>query len=381
MAEYISDASKMGVSTKGPCVNSSDADFTSKDKVIYFGLSGVKNIGIGFAKSIVEERNSSGSFKSFYDFVSRMSKGSINKTQLYSLICAGAFDSLGEYRSRLLKIYEELLVKLADKKRRESDGQLGLFDDFDDNSVQDIQLPDTSGIPELSLEKKLTLEKEMTGLYFSGHPLDNYLNDIKASGALGASALIKQVQDVEEGISDKQRVKLYGLIRTLTKRKTSSGNMMAIAQLEDESAECEIIFFNNKLTEYEGILAQGIPVVIQGYVSLKDEMDFSVVVNSLSLLKDNSKVAPSVPKVSVEPEREKDKKIPPKRIYVKVDSLSCRQFERVRAICEIFKGNVPLIVYDLENKKYHDMGLMITNSEFVVNKLKSILTEDSVVIK
>lgn len=380
MAEYISDASKMGVLTKGPCVNSSDADFTSKDKIIYFGLSGVKNIGNGFAKSIVDERNLGGSFKSFYDFVSRMSKGSINKTQLYSLICSGAFDSLGEYRSRLLKIYEELLVKLADKKRRQSDGQLGLFDDFDDNSVQDIQMPDTSGIPELSLEKKLTLEKEMTGLYFSGHPLDNYLNDIKASGAIGASSLIKQVQDVDEGISDKQRVKLYGIIRTLTKRKTSSGNMMAIAQLEDESAECEIIFFNNKLTEYEGILAQGIPVVIQGYVSLKDEMDFSVVVNSLSLLKDNSKVAPiQTNSTHVEPEKSKDKKNT--RVYVKVDSLSCRQFERVKAICEIFKGNVPVIVYDLENKKYLDMGLMITNSEFVVSKLKNVLTDDSVVIK
>ncbi|MBO5744899.1 MAG: hypothetical protein J6R60_03835, partial [Clostridia bacterium] len=155
---------------------------------------------------------------------------------------------------------------------------------------------------------------------------------------------------------------------------------MAIAQLEDESAECEIIFFNNKLTEYEGILAQGIPVVIQGYVSLKDEMDFSVVVNSLSLLKDNSKVAPiQTNSTHVEPEKSKDKKNT--RVYVKVDSLSCRQFERVKAICEIFKGNVPVIVYDLENKKYLDMGLMITNSEFVVNKLKKVLTDDSVVIK
>ncbi len=418
MSEYISDAQKNGIPTKGPDINLSDADFSSENGMIYFGLSGVKNIGVGFAASIVKERRENGKFKNFNDFLKRTVIFGVNKTQIYSLIAVGAFDSLGEYRSRLIDSYEELLVKYQDIKRRQSDGQIGLFSDDEDEGA-DIDIQQNTSLPELSMKQRLSLEKELTGLYFSGHPLDSYSADIKHSGAVSVLDLTKSFEESE--FNDKDRVRVYGLLKNIKLKKTSTGYTMATADIEDGSSDVEVVFFSNKYSSFGGILTHNEAVVIDGYISLRDENNFSVIVNDVRVLVENSKVSFSeVEKKSEEksvkaiksrtdePNKNEDspqkqatlhvtrrsgtentkneavtnRNVPPiKRIYAKVDSLDEEKFKRLEAICGIFTGNTPVIVFEASTKKYNDFGLSIVPTDFVLTKLRELLGEDSVVVK
>ncbi|MBE6543502.1 MAG: DNA polymerase III subunit alpha [Ruminococcaceae bacterium] len=385
MSEYIQDAAKMGVKTNGPDINNSDWDFTAKDGVIYFGLSGIKNIGDGFAEAIVRERRENGKYKSFYDFMNRITKGSVNKTQLHSLIGAGAFDSLSEYRSRLLRCYEEMLVKLQDKRRRQLDGQIDLFAQFED-AEPDISMPDMSEVPELSKNQRLSLEKELTGLYFSGHPLDNYSKNIEELSSMSLTDLAKKVESDE--LKDRQRVRIYGLVNKVNIRKTSSGSMMATAVLEDGYSECELVFFKNKLTEYESILAEGIAVYVEGGISFRDENDYSVLVNTMGLLQDNGSFKERIKKSenaseqkTVAKEKDGKKASAPTKIYAKLQDTEGGQFKRIKAFSEIFTGNVPLIIYDSKTGKYTDFGFRVSPTAFVVEKLRGILSKEDVVVK
>jgi DNA polymerase-3 subunit alpha len=190
--------------------------------------------------------------------------------------------------------------------------------------------------------------------------------------------LSKKVEGEE--IRDRQRVKIFGLINKLNIRKTQNGNMMATAVLEDGYGECEIVCFSNKLTEYESILSLGTAVVVDGGISLKDEGDFSVIVNSIELLQDNNRFAPKAEKEVPKPKHEVKKAVIGK-IFAKVDSIEGTSFKRVKALAEIFTGNVPLVIYDSSTKKYEDFGFLINPTDFVVSKLYDILSEESVVIK
>ncbi len=383
MAEYINDAAKMGVVTKGPDINSSGADFTARDGVIYFGLSGVKNIGDGFAEAIVKEREASGKYKSFADFLSRIVRAGVNKTQIYSLIAAGAFDGLSEYRSRLIQVYEELLVKMMDKKRREADGQIGLFSALEEEAEQTLSytLPN---IPELSLKHRLDLELEMTGLYFSGHPLEDYTRNIKASGAVGVSSLVKMYEDESSPLKDRQEVKIYGMIRFPRLRKTSKGSAMAVTALADECGDaenCEIVFFGNKYEEYASLIAEKNAVIIEGYISTRNEMSFSVIVNKMTLLSENSVFKEEPKKEPAKNTQNVQDRAAVKKIYAKIPSYEAKSFERVKAFAEIFTGGTPLIIYCEKTGEYKDHGFRIKPTEFVIEKLKGILSDDSVVVK
>ena len=174
VAAYIQYCRKKGIDVLPPDVNQSRANFTVVGNKIRFGLAAIKNVGIPAINAIIEAREKKGAFTSFTDFCRKVESAGINKKMVESLIKCGAFDSLGVYRSQLMAVYEKVLDSISQERRKNIQGQLSLFDGL--NSYQDKALSQEilPKIDEFPLKIRLTMEKEVTGIYISGHPLSEY---------------------------------------------------------------------------------------------------------------------------------------------------------------------------------------------------------------
>lgn len=381
-AEYVGEAVKMGVEVKGPDINLSQCHFSTVGGKIIYGIGGIKNIGELFAGTIIENRNAKGAFCGLDDFIRRLAPKSLNKTQLYSLISAGAFDFTGIYRSRLLVVYESYLSAVNEQNRREIDGQMGLFsgDGGDFSTVAPIDYPE---IDELPTVQKINGEKEMMGMCFSGHLTDDYSEDGYKRGGLSISEFNAKYAVDSEG-KDKQREKIWGIISSVTVKNTSNGDTMAFVTLEDRFGECEAIFFKNQYLKFAPMLAEQIAVTVEGNVSLREDQPPKLLANSIDLLSVNGKgqeAKKEKPKpVSVPPKKNENAKNP-SRIFVKVQNADSKQLARILALSDIFKGSIPIIIYTCDDKKYTDSKKCITLSPFVLGKMNEIAGEGNVVVK
>lgn len=361
MGEYISECAKMGIKTLPPDINESGTGFSVSGGNIRYGLPAIKNVGAQFIQRVVDERRLR-PFKSFYDFASRMQGSDLNKRQIESLIKAGAFDSLGVYRSRLLSAYSEIIESLNRKAHGSVAGQLDMFS----SDTVEVRYPD---IPEFTLREKLRFEKESAGMYFSGHILDDYgknVSDIQ-------HADIRAVIDRE--YKEKQTITVVGAITSVTKKVTKNGDLMLFISLEDRSSEIEVLVFPKTVTEYGQLLSLDNAIALEGEVSYKDEEAKLLMRRAKPLVSDDKYVSTPKEENSQKPEEKQ------KKLYIKVDSMSSPSFKRAIAVCEIFEGKTPVIVYESESKRYVSSSIMTDATPFVLNELCEILGSGSVVIK
>lgn len=188
ISEYIQTAREMGIAVQPPDVNLSYDSFSVAGDDIRFGLAAVKGVGRSFMKQLVEEREKNGKFTSFQDFCERMYDRELNRRALESLIKAGAFDSMGCRRSQLLRVCGSVVDAIAQNRKKNIEGQMDLFG-MGNDAVRDTQiaLPD---IPEVSKRELLSMEKETTGLYLSGHPMDEYRDLAKKADAVPVHKII-----------------------------------------------------------------------------------------------------------------------------------------------------------------------------------------------
>ena len=258
--EYIDDCAKMNVRLLPPDVNFSMTDFSAENGNIRFGLAAIKNVGTLFAQKIIKERGMK-KFSSVEDFLTRCAKlGNIKAFE--SMIYAGALDGFGIYRSRLLSGLEFSLNTVISDRNRNSEGQISLFgsDDMGENS---FEFP-KSDLDELPYSELLSKEKENTGLYFSGHPLDGYGEAVKNQGAKTVSEMKAFLRENNQKI--KSPVKFIGLVTKKRSKITKKNDIMAFVTAEDETGEAEIVVFpslyadvNNIITESSVLLFTGIP--------------------------------------------------------------------------------------------------------------------------
>lgn len=288
VAFYIRFANEMGIEVLPPDINESYAKFTVKGDKIRFGLAAIKNVGANVIDSIAKSRDEKGKFTSLTDFVNKIDTSMVNKRALESLIKAGALDNFKVYRSQLLMVYEKLLDSVHNEKKKNIDGQLSLFSAFNDNATLfEVKYPN---IKEFEKKYLLAMEKEMTGMYLSGHPLEDFEETLKYKTSARISDIIV-TESLEEGlaveastIKDGDRVIIGGLIAEVSKKVTRNNDMMAFIRLEDMYGGIEVIIFPKVLQNYKNLVIEDSPVIIKGRVSIREEEQPKILCESLEPL-------------------------------------------------------------------------------------------------
>ena len=253
VGSYIEHCKRMDLSVLPPDINASKTTFSVDDGKVRFGLAAIKNVGESAINTVITEREAGGTFADLTDFCSRMDMRVVNKRVLESLIKCGAFDSTGAKRSQLLAVLERCIEMASIRRRERASGQIGLFDTEEMDDVYEVALPD---IDELPTEEILALEKEMTGFYITGHPLDKYRqrmeNYMKISELFG------------EERKDNDRITVAGLIASAKRMITKRGETMCFLEVEDFSGRVEVVVFPKVMEKAASFLVPDVPVVLSG---------------------------------------------------------------------------------------------------------------------
>ncbi len=364
---YIAECKEMGIQTLPPDINESGDVFTVSGDHIRFGLAAVKNIGRGLIRSVVAKRSEGGPFRSLEDFLTRMGEGELNKRAVENLIKCGAMDCFGNHRSELLAVYESMMDSLAISRKKNLEGQLGLFGMMEeDGPGSAIPIPK---LPELSAADRMNMEKETTGLYLSGHPMDDYRGYLKNTRVIPIGKLMEE----ENGFSDDQIVSVAGIVQTVKMKTTRNNSMMAYITLEDDTAAIEMLAFSNVLGQFGGYLKENSPVVITGRLSLRDDKDPQIVINRARPMSDFANGDPEPPE-----ERPASRKLEG-TLYLRLNSENDPNYRKVRAILNMFPGDSPAVLFFADTRARR--GTRCALAEPMLRELQNRLGEGNVVLK
>ncbi len=272
---YINECRDHEIEVLPPDINESYKDFTVVEDRIRFGLAAVKNVGEAALDSIIEDRGGNGSFTSLEDFCCRVDLRRVNRRVLESLIKAGAFDSLGLKRSQLFAILDQALEQGQAVQRDRLSGQISLFAVMGSEEEEQHSRIEIPSIPDWTDQEKLTFEKETVGFYLTGHPLDDYREDI-------VSVTDADLSEKKEWIEG-QTLRVGGLIRDIKHRKTKKGDPMAVLVLEDIAGTVEVVIFPELYSRCAAILRNDTPLIIEGLVK-KDERGDNIIANQVDTL-------------------------------------------------------------------------------------------------
>ena len=384
VAEYISECTGRGIRVLPPDINESRAEFTVTDGNIRFGLLAIRNVGRLFLEQIIEERRR-GKFASFEDFISRMQAGDLNRRMVEALIKAGTFDRLGVFRSRLLAVYEKIIDQAAEKGRNNVAGQLDMFSAVSGNADAGAQMFDYPLLPDLSPREKLLMEREATGMFFSGQLLDSYSRHLALLKPTPIASLVGEDAQPQE----RQRVTVAGMITSVTVKNTKSGDRMAFFRLEDQYGEIECVVFARQFAGMAHLIRADAAVAVTGTVSLREDEPPKILTGSMEELTDNATFR--------EPER---KRVPsgagddpaagkradaaparPKRLFLRVPDRTGKVWIRTRALMEIFDGAFPVAVYDAGTGQYDFSLPGLALDAFVLEQFRDLLGNENVILK
>ncbi|MCE5284741.1 MAG: DNA polymerase III subunit alpha, partial [Pelosinus sp.] len=257
---YIEECRRAGINILPPDINASQSSFSVDGTAIRFGLAAVKNVGENAIANLVAIREKGGKFKSLLDFCARVDMRVVNKRVIESLIKCGAFDSTLVKRAQLLAVLDRTVDVAASKQRDMMSGQLGLFGDDTMTAADDIVLP---AIPEMPVEQMLAYEKEITGFYVTGHPLDKYRDKIEG---------FHSIEKILSGeLPDGKRVQAAGLIVSLKRITTKAGDMMCFLNLEDFTNQIEVIVFPRLYEKYGRLIAPDAPIAVVARLNVNED--------------------------------------------------------------------------------------------------------------
>lgn len=379
LRSYIVDAQKQGISVLSPDINQSGVDFSVSGNNIRYGLLAIKNVGRVFADSLIRER-SNGDFSSFEDFVTRMSAVDLNKRTVEALIKCGVFDSLGVRRSALIASYESIIDSEYAKRRNNISGQLDIFSLASSDQLGVSRSYSYPDVPEYSLRELLMLEKESSGMYFSGHMIDNYSLHTESIGSERISDILEDATEEDSSrqrrFSDRQSVKIVGIITAKKTKVIKNGETMAFIKLEDRYGEIEVIVFSRQYAKLSREIFVENAVCVNGQISFEDGDEVRIILSDLTPLLSN---------VDFNNKKEIEEPIAPKKeskIYIKVSSMSDSRLNSLTRLALINPGNKEIVVFDSAARRYHALkGTTISSAETVIARLKSVFGEDSVVVK
>ena len=371
VAEYIAECRECGIALLPPDVNRSYDGFTVEEGGIRFGLVAIKNIGRGFIQALVRERDKNGPFASFQDFCERMFDcGDMNKRAVENLIRAGAFDTMGAYRSQLIQVYEKALDAIANSRKVNVEGQLDMFGMGGGGNMQaaSIHLPD---LPEYTATERMFMEKETTGLYLSGHPMNDYRGAARAAGAVPIHDILEDFA-AEGGparYADGQNVTIAGIVTSNRTRTTKNNTLMAYVVVEDEVSSMELLCFSRTIEQCGSYMAVNTPVVVKGRLSVRDEKPPQIMCDTIYPL--DTKAVPAAP----EPPKAKKTAT----IFLRFPSMDSVAFRHIRLVMIMFEGETPVKI------RLADTGKLLAgkclNHPALLAECRQWLGEENVVVR
>jgi len=372
VVHYIQECKKMNVEIIAPDINEGFADFSVSNGKIRYALSSIKTVGKMAIDAMVLERERGGKFVSMTDFCERVTLKDLNKKGIENLIKSGAFDSLGGKRKQYMLSYKQISEGINKAKQKNIEGQINLFDmNKDDNttSLTDM-LPN---VEEYDTRTKLNMEKEVLGVYLSGHPLLEYQAEL--SKYINASSLdFIDDNDSQDGIestkernlTDNQEVIIGGLITDKTIKYTRSNKIMSFIKIEDLYGSLDVILFTDVYEKYKDLLIKDSIVCIRGRVSILEDKNAKLIATEIvpydKLIKKNTK----------------------NTLWLKLNiNMPSNVLDSIRAILSKYKGDTDVIIYSERDKKKlkAPQSLFVNTSNELVKELKNLLGEDCVIVK
>lgn len=372
VAEYIAECKECGIKLLPPDVNEGGESFTVSGPNIRFGLVAVKGVGRGLIRALVEERERGGRFTSFQDFCERMYDSDLNRRALENLIRCGAFDTMGVRRSQLVAVFGQVLDGIAASRKKNLEGQFDLFGGGGDAHPAEIVFPN---LPEFTAHELMSMEKETTGLYLTGHPMDEYREEVRRSGSVSIGGILNDFsqEDGPERYHDEQRVKVAGMIEGVKTKTTRNNSLMAYVTLEDDSGMMELLVFSRVLGEFGNYLKAGTAVVVEGKISVRDEKAPQIIcdrVIPLSQLKNGGQVTfQAMPANDMKG----------KRLYVKIPTEDHPAFRYLQKILVMFPGEQQMVIVFADTRRRLGAPCVIHPS--LVRELTELLGAENVVVK
>lgn len=366
IAEYIAECRSLGIRLLPPDINQSGPDFTVAGRDIRFGLAALKGVGRGFTNAVLARRQADGPFTSFPDFCQRLLDEDLNKRVLESLIRAGAFDAMGVRRSQLLDAYEQLIDSLTRNRRKNLEGQFDLFS-LGQEKPEPVELV-LRDLPEFSQEELMTMEKEVTGLYLSGHPMDAYRDTVRAQGAVPIASVLEDFAQ-EEGptqFQDGQRILLAGVVAAAKTKTTKNNSLMAYVTLEDDTGSLELLVFSRVLEESGSYLQVNLPILTEGRISVRDEKAPQLMCDRVTPLSQVPEPAGAAAPLSG-------------KLYLRFARSDDPLLTRVRNLFVLFPGQQTAVLYLADSKRR--LGARCLLHPALLQELKELLGEENVVLQ
>ncbi len=285
VAEYAYTCRQMGIEILPPDINEGEGNFSVASNGIRYGLSALKSIGKPIIDAIIQEREDNGAFNGLEDFISRLSGKEVNKRTLESFIKSGAFDCFNANRHQMMLVYADIVDNINNERKSNIAGQMSLFDMFEEKHDK-VNVPN---VPEYDKEELLAYEKEVLGVYVSGHPMDDY-EALWRKHITNVSSDFINDEDNPPKVTDGQKATIGGIITAKTVKNTKTGKMMAFITVEDVFGAVEVLVFPRDYEKYRSQAVEDNKVFVTGRVSISEEENGKLVCESITAFADVPKV-------------------------------------------------------------------------------------------
>jgi len=376
--KYVSFATSEGISVLPPDINKSFSYFKVENQCIRFGLGGLKHVGTAVTDNIVKERQENGDYKSFDDFVRRAVNIGVNKKAIECLILTGAFDRFGQTRSQYMSVYEKLVERAVKDRKSNQLGQISFFGTED--IVDTVDYPD---IKEFNKKTLLKHEREILGVYMSGHPLQDYTKKFESFNLSSDMMFAFEPDDehevdeeyddsesaqVESALQDGQSFVCGGIITEVNKKRNKLGRDMCYLKLEDLKGTMEITFFNNAYSKYRHLLEVDNLVTIKGRINIRDGMSPSAVGEVVILWKDDEETT--------------TKKAPTKeRLCLRFDTKNPDVYSKVKNSIASYPGETQVVIKCTSSNKGFVYQNTVKINNYLINELSGIIGNENIVVQ
>ena len=386
VAEYSQYCRKHGIPLLPPDINQSGRKFSVGKNAegvpgIRFGLGAIRSCGEKAIDSIIDIRRRSGPFKDIFDFCKRLSSDLVNKRVVESLILSGAFDCTGATRAQLMAVYEAALDGANRTRKSNIVGQMSLFGD---GMLEEVN-PPLPNIPDFNLRTRLTFEKNMTGLYITGHPLGDYTQALGQMD-MSTSQLAEIMEGPDHGLSrDGMRVRMGGMLTEFRQKATRSGNLMGFVTLEDMTGTIESLVFPKILERVSTELVPDTAVVLTGRLSIREDEDPKLLLDSIEPLMTNSEIEQAIKNGTLSKQAaapvKRDDQLPGGTLYLRLPSDSAIQV--IQPVLGRYRGEIPVVLY-IEStgiKLRAPKELYVKPTKALMDELIDMLGQKNVVLK